>query len=139
VARLRKSATVALDRPRSSVTTDTADLLAAGSAILCLLHCLALPLAVVGLPLLAGIATASEDLHFWLLALALPTSMAALLMGWRRHRRAGPPSLGAIGLCLLVIGIRPDQPPVIELAATIAGGLSLLFAHLANWRLRRGG
>lgn len=120
------------------MTTDTAELLAVGSAILCLLHCLALPLAIVVLPLLVGVATVSEDLHFGLLALALPTSITALVVGWRRHGRAGPPSLGAAGMCLLVVGIWPDQPRMVELLATIAGSLFLVAAHLANWRLRRG-
>jgi hypothetical protein len=92
MAQLRKYATAASDRARSSVTADAAELLASGSAILCLLHCFPLPLAIVALPLLVGTATLSEDLHFGLLALALPTSMTAMLLGWLRHRHAGPPS-----------------------------------------------
>ena len=137
MAQLRKYATAASDRARSSVTADAAELLASGSAILCLLHCFALPLAIVALPLLVGTATLSEDLHFGLLALALPTSMTAMLLGWLRHRHAGPPSLGAAGLCLLVVGIWQYQPPLVDLLGTIAGSLLLVCAHFANWRLRR--
>jgi MerC mercury resistance protein len=66
------------------------DKLAIGLSSLCLVHCLAFPLAALALPLL-GLATLfPERFHLWMILVVLPVSGAALSMGHKRHGHKAP-------------------------------------------------
>jgi hypothetical protein len=108
------------------------DALGAAGSLLCLAHCLLLPLAVPFLPLLAPLA--SEHWHGPLaLILALPVTLAAHA-GWRWHRRPGPPVLLGLGLATLVIAAW-WLPHAWELPATLTASTLLVVAHGWNWRM----
>ncbi len=114
--------------------TRIVDRLAIGLSGLCLVHCLALPLATAALPALATALPGHRWVHVAILATALPLAFLALHRGWRRHRDTRPAVLGATGLLLLMVGIFAGENWT-ETAVTVLGGLVLASAHVANWRL----
>ena len=116
------------------------DGLAISASALCLVHCLATPLLIVLLPILASIGLADEAFHRWMLLLIVPTSVLALWLGCRRHKSRAVLYAGVTGLTL--IGAAAIWGHVLvgefgEKAATVAGGLILAAGHWRNYRLCR--
>lgn len=116
------------------------DWLAIGTSLLCLVHCLALPLIIASLPSLgttAGGVFGKADLTHWLLlAMAVPVSLWALGRG-----RAGPLPLitGAVGLALMALAVLRFEGTPDERWLTVAGVILVAIAHLMRWRsLHRG-
>lgn len=116
--------------PKSTRWLDGA---AVGLSALCLVHCLALPLLVAGLPFLAQFA--EGHLHSQMLVIVLPLSVVALGLGFRHHRSIPIVSAGAVGMLTLVIGATVAHSQL-GLAAdrgfTIVGALILAAAHFYN-------
>lgn len=112
------------------------DGLAVGASVLCLFHCLALPIMIAALPALAARLDLGEGFHLGVLAFALPVSAVALGEGWRRHRGLTPLFVGAAGLVLLAAGLAFEEWVAVETGVTVAGSLLLAGAHVANWRGR---
>lgn len=111
---------------------------AIGASLLCLIHCIGLPILFALLPALASIGLpSSEWLHLLLLLTAIPVSALALVGGWRAHGRVVPMLLGALGLSGLAAGLAFDSVPGAETALTVAGSLALAMAHIGNWRRLR--
>lgn len=111
--------------------------IAIGATIACLVHCLALPMLVLAVPVLSTMMPIPENFHLIALALAIPATAGALFAGYRRHRLAAPLIAGTIGLTLLALGaIRWGETPL-ELPVTVVGSLAIAAAHIANWRFRR--
>ncbi|OAN65922.1 MerC domain-containing protein [Sphingomonas sp. TDK1] len=106
------------------------------ASVLCMLHCLALPLLLAALPALTARLGQHHAFHWIVLALALPTGALALVGGWRRHRAAAPMMVGGLGLALLTAGVAIPLQELVETGLTVAGSLFLAGAHLANWRHR---
>lgn len=112
---------------------DWLDGAAVALSMLCILHCLALPLIVAGLPFLAQFA--ETHLHAQVLVLVVPLSVVALAVGFRRHRDARIVGGGALGMLLLVAGatVAHDQLGIVaDRAFTISGSLVLATAHFFN-------
>ncbi len=109
------------------------DGLAVGLSALCLIHCLALPLIVAGLPFLAQFA--DGHLHLQMLVVVLPLSIVALGLGFRHHRNLRIVIAGAVGMLTLLIGATVAHSQL-GLAAdrlfTIVGALVLAAAHFYN-------
>lgn len=100
---------------------------------LCLVHCLALPLVVAGVPFLAQFA--DTHLHYQVLVIVVPLSVVALALGFRRHRDSRILAGGALGMLLLIIGATVAHTELGLLADrlfTIAGSLILATAHFFN-------
>lgn len=112
------------------------DLSAVGLSGLCMVHCLALPVLAVALPLLGAWANA-EWVHVVFVSLAAPIALTALIEwpGLRPHswRLVG---LAAAGLGLMLAGAIEIPVAAWERPLTVAGGLPLASAHVANWRRR---
>lgn len=104
---------------------------------LCMVHCLGLPALAILLPALA--LPSSHAFHVGLLAFVAPIALIALAAGFRRHRAWAPVTAGAFGLCLLILAVAPGLPETAEKGLTVAGGVVLVVAHLANTRLARCG
>lgn len=106
---------------------------AIGLSGLCLIHCLALPVAASLLPV-AGAWAEAEWVH-WLFALvAIPVSLWTLA---RPADRSWPILAVALaGLALLVAGALEYPSHELETPVTVAGGLVLALAHVMNWRRR---
>jgi hypothetical protein len=103
---------------------------------LCTLHCLGLPLLFAILPAVASRIDPGESFHIIMLAMAIPTSLFALVKGWRRHGAIALPLIGIAGLALMAIGALIADSAAAEAAWTIIGSLMLASAHIANWRRR---
>lgn len=114
-------------------STRLLDGVAVGLSALCLVHCLALPLVVAGLPFLAQFA--EGHLHAQMLVIVLPLSIVALGLGYRHHRNPRILVAGFAGMALLTIGaiIAHDRWGLFaDRAFTIAGALVLAVAHFYN-------
>lgn len=124
-----------------------ADLTGIALSFACLIHCLALPLAILLAPALSRWIALPEGVHAAILLLALPAAAIAMRDGWRRHRRLWPAILATIGLALLALGLSAHEgwieaanPETADRLLTSVGALTLAAAHLVNWRWRhRGG
>jgi hypothetical protein len=99
---------------------------------LCLLHCLALPVAALALPYAAREAL-HKPTHAAVFVLALPLALLAFSGGYRYHHRGLPAVLGFAGVGLLASGLLLFHHEV-EAVASIAGGLLLVVGHVLNHR-----
>lgn len=116
------------------------DWLAIGTSLLCLVHCIALPVVVASLPSVdlgrAGVPGRADLTHWILLAMAVPVSLWALGRG-----RAGPLPLltGSAGLTLMALAVLHFEGTPAERWLTVAGVILVAVAHLLRWRsLHRG-
>lgn len=105
---------------------------------LCLVHCLALPLLVVLIPVGALYGLEDEHFHWVMLLLALPLSLASLSHGFLRHQRRFVPVIGGVGLALMAW----DLLPTVEAHShghglTIPGVFLVAVAHGLNIRALR--
>lgn len=105
---------------------------------LCILHCIALPLAAL-LP--AGLLAGGLSVHalhgpYWLhwamLLLAFPLSCLALYHGFRSHGLKIPGVLAFTGFVAMVVGALLHGDGITEPAFTVAGGLMIGVAHWRN-------
>jgi len=100
---------------------------------LCLIHCLALPLIVAGLPFFAQFS--EGHLHAQMLVIVLPLSTVALGLGFRRHRSLGIVSAGIVGMLTLIVGATVAHT-YLGLTAdrifTVVGALVLATTHFYN-------
>ncbi len=110
------------------------DGLAIGGSTLCLVHCLILPAFLLLMPAMAASLAMPERFHVMALAFAVPTSAAALILAFRRHRNAMLIVMGASGLTLMTLGISMPHGWQ-ETSLTVTGTLLLAATHLVNWRL----
>ncbi len=100
---------------------------------LCLLHCLALPFALLLGPLLGTWLSESEtQVHWVLLGLAIPISGVALWRGFARHRNMLTMLLGTSGLVLMFLGASHLLGESLEIGLTVTGVSILLIAHVRN-------
>ena len=111
---------------------------AASVSLLCLVHCLALPLLIAALPALSQVLSVPEGFHRGVALVALPASAVALLAGFRRHRSGRALGLAATGLAAIGWGAFGAQSAGAELAATVAGSVLVSAAHVVNWMLAQG-
>ena len=110
---------------------------AIGASTLCLIHCLFLPVLIILLPSLAAFLAVPEASHVWAVAFAIPSSILALLAGYRRHRRALPSAFVLPGILLLVAGAFAAPSEAWETAFTVSGAILLSMGHALNWRAMR--
>ena len=106
---------------------------AVGLSALCLIHCLALPLLVAGLPFLAQFS--EGHLHAQMLFVVLPLSTIALGLGYRHHRSSMIVLAGAVGMLTLLIGATVAHTRwglAADRSFTIVGALVLAAAHFYN-------
>lgn len=107
---------------------------------LCLAQCVALTLAIVLAPVISLGFFGSDLFHRLLLILIIPVSLAAFVMGYRAHGRAGLLLAGAFGLLILLAAVFLEATVLTPLAASLltsTGGVVLIIAHWLNLRRRR--
>lgn len=116
-----------------SKSTSWLDGAAVGLSALCLIHCLALPLLVAGLPFLAQFS--EGHLHAQMLVVVVPLSIVALGLGFRHHRSVWIVLLGVVGMLTLAIGATVAHTRLgltADRLFTIVGALTLATAHFYN-------
>ena len=115
--------------------TDLAEGLAITASLLCLAHCLFLPLVLAWSPALSRTFDLPFDLHLWIVLMAGPVSLMILLKAAKRHRLAIF-AAGSAGLGLLVLALVLPVTERQEIAVSSIGSVLLAVAHLANWMAR---
>lgn len=120
----------------SAASQDRIECVAIGASLLCLVHCLVLPIAFAMLPFLASTMPIPEEVHVWLLVFVVPAAGGALLSGYRNHRDIRPCLAGSAGLVLLAASALLLTETAWDIPLTVLGSLALIAAHLLNWRLR---
>lgn len=102
----------------------------------CLLHCLALPIALTVLPIVNVTLLDESTFHLIMMAVILPISIIALTIGCRQHKDKLTLVLGSVGLGILTItaifghellGLTGER------IVTSIGGLILAAAHIQNY------
>ncbi|WP_448554887.1 MerC domain-containing protein [Thalassotalea montiporae] len=117
-----------------------ADKLAISLSMLCVLHCLALPLLLVIVPSLAVLPMAQESFHFWMVMAVLPTSIYALTLGCKKHRNYTVVSYGLAGLATLLAAALFGEHLLGEFGEkllTTVGATIIAVAHVKNFSLCR--
>lgn len=104
------------------------------ASLLCLAHCLLLPMLLIALPVLATMLIVPEAFHVVAFAVALPTSILAMVSGRARHGRHRPALLATAGLLLLGLGAFAIEGEDMERIVTSIGAVTLAVAHALNWR-----
>jgi len=100
---------------------------------LCLVHCLALPLAVLMAPTFSAWLEATETTTHWLLfGFALPISAIALARGYQRLHSALTLALGGAGLVLMLLAVSHIFGSEMEVLLTVIGVSAVMYAHLRN-------
>ena len=118
----------------------TLDALAVSLSGLCLIHCLALPLALTLFPIFASTLADDALFHGLLYLAVLPTSCLAFVLGYRHHRDRSLIVVGGVGL--LILGVAALLGHDLfghsgERWVTSLGGLVLAAAHVINYRHSR--
>lgn len=116
------------------------DQIAIALSAICIVHCLAVPVLVAVLPVVALSVGEDQHFHALMLWLVIPTSVAGLGMGFRVHRQAGIVALGAAGVVVLVLAAiygHETWHPDLEIVVSVCGSLLLGGAHWMNFRAVR--
>ena len=116
------------------------DRLGIALSVVCLAHCLLLPLAILALPLIAVQWLQADTVHVVMALVLVPVAVLALVPGLRRHRRWGVAGAMAAGLGLLSTAAFANEGSVAyqwSNLLTVAGGAILVVAHFVNLKLCR--
>ena len=113
------------------------DKAAIGISMLCVLHCLALPVLIVLLPSMSSLPLNDEAFHSWLIFAVIPTSLYALTLGCHQHKNYGLLKLGSMGLGCLVLALvigEAVHSELLEKLLTTLGAAIIAYAHYKNYR-----
>ncbi|PXW79387.1 MerC mercury resistance protein [Blastomonas natatoria] len=116
-------------------TTDIAEGLAIAASLLCLAHCLILPVLLASSPAVSRALDLPFDLHLWIVLIAGPVSLW-LLVSAARQQRIFVMAAGLAGLGMLVLALVLPVTETGEIAISSMGSVSLAFAHVSNWLTR---
>lgn len=111
--------------------TKLLDNAAVALSMICVLHCLALPIVVVAIPSLLSGAGHSDLTHVILFLVALPLSGFAMVYGYRLHKKLRYSVIAAIGVLALGGGLMLHGLAY-EVYVTLLGAVILAAAHLGN-------
>lgn len=108
-----------------------------GLSLLCLLHCLMLPLVILSLPMMARFYLGNALVHLGLALIILPVGLMSFIKGYLHHRSLRPLTIGAGAL--MIIALAPFAVHVLgwnlpEASMMIFGSITLIVAHLMNRR-----
>ena len=118
----------------------TWDRLGIALSLVCLAHCLLLPVAFLVLPLIAVQWLQGGTVHVLLALVLAPVAALALVPGLKRHRSWSVAGAMAAGLGLLSTAAFAGEGSVAHewsTALTLAGGAILVAAHFVNLKLCR--
>jgi len=116
------------------------DRLGIALSLVCLVHCLVLPVAIVALPLVAAQWLDTGIFHTALALVLLPVALLAVVPGLRMHGRISVAAAMAAGLSLLSTAAFAGEDLLShqwQIGLTIAGGAILVAAHAVNLSLCR--
>ncbi len=112
------------------------DVAGMAASILCLLHCMAMPLVILAFPML-GLAHVHDTFHDTLIAAITLPVLLALVPGYLKHRDKTTLLVGCAGLAIFlgaVFVVSPLFGETAEAVFAVISGFMLLYAHLRNRR-----
>ena len=113
----------------------TADKSAIALSVLCALHCLLMPAAIVLYPTALGFVPDNESVHFALLFVVIPISAYALIKGGKVHKNLKVFITGISGLLVLVAAVILGHDMLGEIGEktlTVLGSVIVIIAHIKN-------
>jgi hypothetical protein len=115
------------------------DKLAISFSMVCLVHCLVLPVLLILLPPFSGLFALDDEMfHQWMLFAVLPISFAALMMGYLHHSSSKVFLVGSIGLSLIIISTTLGHDllgEAGEVVLSILGSMIIAYGHFRNYQL----
>lgn len=92
------------------------------------------------MPSVAALGLTDEAFHFWMLAAVIPTSLYALTLGCKSHKRYRVLTIGILGLACLLLAITGEHvfgayALLGEKALTLIGSILLIVGHVLNFSL----
>ena len=111
-----------------------------GLSLACAVHCLALPVLLALLPSMAALQLNNEAFHLWMVVAVFPSSVYALTLGCKQHKRYRLLIVGSIGLALLVLALVLGEERIGEAGEkilTVIGAGFVAVGHWSNYRLCR--
>ena len=114
------------------------DKFAIGLSLVCVVHCLALPVLLALLPGMAALQLDNEAFHFWMVIAVIPSSAFALTLGCKQHKRFQLLILGFVGLVSLLSALVLEGQGVGETGEkilTVFGAGLISVGHWFNYRL----
>lgn len=115
-----------------------ADTLGICASTLCLIHCLAVPLAIALLPALAGKFVHDDRTHYFLAFFVAAFCILGVLPGYLRHSRLNVLLLMIVGLSLVLFATFLTGSALgerFEIPIITAGNLCVVAAHWRNRKL----
>ena len=112
------------------------DKAAIGLSLICVAHCLLLPMLLVLLPTMIASFIEDEIFHLWMIAFVIPISLFALTLGCRKHRYYRLLVLGAGGVFFLFMAVFIGDE-IWEKALTVIGATLIALGHYLNYKLCR--
>jgi len=109
-------------------------------SVVCLVHCLMLPVAIAMLPFVAAQWLEAGEFHVATALTLVPVALLAMLPGLRLHGRKSVAAAMAAGLLLISTAAFAGERLLSQewtTGLTVAGGLILVTAHAANLVLCR--
>ena len=114
------------------------DKIAISFSVVCALHCLLLPIAVIFLPAISATFLGSEDFHKTLLYFVIPSSIIALFLGCKMHGKYEVYSYGIIGIGTLLFASffgHDYLGEIGEILFTLIGAGIVSVGHYKNQKL----
>ena len=108
-------------------------------SLLCAIHCLAFPLLVVLSPSIGALNLNDEAFHLWMLLAVIPTSLYALTLGCKKHKRYGLAALTSLGLFIMIMAVIGESilGEKGEKILTVIGAAVVASGHFWNYRMCR--
>ena len=114
------------------------DKLAIGLSLMCAIHCLAITSLIAFLPSMVALGLDNEVFHLWMVVVVLPSSVYALTLGCKQHKRYRLLIWGCIGLTFLVMALVLGEERIGqngEKILTVLGASFVAVGHWFNFRL----
>ena len=114
------------------------DKIAISFSVVCALHCLLLPIAVIFLPSISATFFGTEDFHKTLLYFVIPSSIIALSLGCKMHGKYEVYSYGVFGISALIFASffgHDYLGEVGEISLTLIGAGIVSLGHYKNQKL----
>jgi len=111
-------------------------------SVLCCIHCMAIPALMIFAPSI-GHVFEEEWIHLLGFFFVVPLGLYAFISKIKVHADKRPLYIGLVGILFLVLGhlahetLSHDVGELVELSASVVGGISLVCAHLLNIKLCR--
>jgi len=113
------------------------DRIAISLSTICIVHCLAMPLLVALLPVVAITFGSDGHFHALMLWLVVPTSAIAFSLGYRVHGKQGILLSGALAVAVLALVAfwgHDAWDPAVEVTVNVAASIALALTHWQNFR-----